>query len=44
MIFVCRYCVVKLQGGARVTSSVTLQPGDVINVDTEELTYQGRIK
>lgn len=39
-----RFCVVKLQGGAKLTCSVALQVGDVINVDTEELTYQGRIK
>lgn len=40
----CRGCVVKLRGGAKVTCSVSLQVGDVINVDTEELTYQGRYK
>lgn len=39
-----RLCVVKLQGGAKLTCSVALKKGDVINVDTEELTYQGRVK
>lgn len=36
--------MVKLAGGARLNCSVNLQPGDVVNVDTEELTYQGRLK
>lgn len=43
-MFYFRYCLVKLQGGAKLTCSVALQPGDVINVDTEEFTYQGRVK
>ena len=36
--------MVKLQGGAKLTCSVALKVGDVINVDTDELTYQGRLK
>lgn len=39
-----RLCIVKLQGGARLTCSVALRVGDVINVDSDELTYQGRLK
>ena len=39
-----KVCLVKLQGGAKLSCSVTVQPGDVVNVDTEELSYQGRVK
>lgn len=42
--YLFRLCVVKLSGGAKVTCSVDLKVGDVINVDTEDLSYQGRYK
>lgn len=44
MFKLLRVCVVRLNGGAKVTCSVELKPGDVINVDTDDLSYQGRVK